>query len=295
MPQRTNPFQQLTASILATVHAPDYIVEESVLEINNKTGLPREIDIKITEKANPKNKILVECRDHKRKQDVIWIDGLAGKARSLGFKKVIAVSSSGFYNTAIKEAASRGIKTLQLKEAEEIEWKKWLFSISEFGLNIDFEPTVKNIQFITPNTIGKLSIKGIPPKDLFFVNLNTKTKISLLDYIQGMVKDPKIVNYVRENNTDNAISHYDYEIPCDPGIGLGLPGDKFVPIIKMIFSLDSVRRSEKVMLNHILIDGKRILTGNPRITGSNSRLVLEERPGQLVVIIEQRKMIQGHK
>lgn len=289
MPQRTNPFQQLTASILATVHSPEYIIEESVLEVTKKTGLPREIDIKITEKVNPKNKILVECRDHKRKQDVSWIDGLDGKAHSLGFKKIVAVSSSGFYKTAIKEAASRGIETLHLKGAEKIEWERWLFGIPEFGLNIDFEPTIKDIQFITTSTIEDMSIKGISLTDLFFVNLNTKMKISLVDYIQGMVKDPKIVNYVRENNADNAITHYNYEIPCDPGIGLGLPSNKFVPLAKVVFSLDSVRRSEKIPLKHFLIGEKRILAGTPEVTGNNSRLVLEERPGQLVVMIEQRK------
>ncbi len=295
MPHRTNPFQQLTASILATVHAPDYIVEESVLEVNKKTGLPREIDIRITEKVNPNNKILVECRDHKRKQDVIWIDGLDGKARSLGFKKVIAVSGSGFYKTAVKEAASREIETLYLKEAEEIEWKKWLFALNEFGLEIDYEPVVKKVNFVFPNGFELPSFENLKPDQILIVNPLLKGKILLKDALSQIIKDPKTIDYVRSQNVPNSIGYYDYTHTFDKGWGMVDKDGAFVPLLRLIVSLDSKRLSEKVKLSHMLVGGKRILTGNPKITGPNSRLVLEERPGQLLVMIEQRKIIQGSK
>ncbi len=295
MPRRTNPFQQLTASILATVHAPDYIVEESVLEVNKKTGLPREIDIKITEKANSNNKILVECRDHKRKQDVIWIDILDGKARSLGFKKVIAVSSSGFYKTAVKEAASRGIETLHLKEAEEIEWKKWLFALNEFGLEIDYEPVVKKVNFVFPNGFQHPSFGDLEADQILMVNPLLKGKILLKDALSQIIKDPKTINYIRPNNAPNSIGQYDYTYVFDKGWGIINKDGKFVPLLKLIVSLESKRLSEKVKLSHILVDGKRILTGSPKITGPNSRLVLEEKPGQLLMMTEQRTIVQNPK
>lgn len=288
MPKRTNPFQQLTTSIFATVYAPHYLVEESVIEINKKTGIPREIDVRITDKANPDNKILIECRDHQRKQNVTWVDAVDGKARSLGFKKVILISRSGFSKSAEKEANSRGIQTMHLKEAEDFDWKRWLFAIKEFGVNIDFEPVVKRVTFYTQNK-NDLSLEGTPPKGIFFVDLKNKKKISLKDYILGLRKDPKIVNYVRSNNTDEAISHYDYEIPCDEWIGLFLPRiNKVIPLQKVLFSFDSVRRSYSIPLTHIRLGDKKILTGTANILGNNSRVVLEERKGQVVVMIEQR-------
>lgn len=295
MPHRTNPFQQLTASILATIHAPDYIVEESVLEINKKTGLPREIDIRITERANLNNKTIVECRDHKRKQDVIWIDSLDGKARSLGIKKIIAVSSSGFYKTAAREAFSRGIKTLHLKEAEEIEWKKWLFALSEFGLEVDYEPVVKKVDCVFPSGFEHPSFKDLKPDQILIVNPLLKGKILLKDALFQIIKDPKVVDYIRFNNIANSIGHYDYTHTFDNGWGIVNQEGNFIPLLKLIVSLDSKRLAEKVKLTHILVGGKRILTGNPKITGSNSRLVLEEKPGQLSVMIEQKTMIQGPK
>lgn len=285
MPKRTNPFQNLSASIMAVLHAPDYSVEESVLVVNPKTGLPREIDIVITEINNPSNKIMVECRDWKRKQDVIWIDQLDGKARSLGIKRVIAVSSSGFHKTTLKEAESRGIEIMRLADAEAKDVKTWLFNIKEFGLNIDFQPVIKRVNLISPAGIQTPNLSGVNLSDIFLVNLNDKNRISLSDYVRGLVNDQEIVEYVRCNNTDEAISHYDYTIPCDKGVGYSIDGKSFIPLVSIVFSIDSVRRSYKVPLKHIRTGKHKVLVGD---VDKQTKLVLEEREGQLVVMVETR-------
>lgn len=285
MPKRTNPFQNLSASIMAVVHAPDYLVEESVLEVNPVTGLPREIDILITEQKNPINKIMVECRDWRRKQDVIWIDQLDGKARSLGLKRVIAVSSSEFHDTTLREAKSRGIETMHLAEAEEADVKNWLFKIKEFGLNIDFEPVVKKVNLMNPNGIKAPDLSGINPAEIFLLNLNEKKKISLADYLKGLVKDPKIIEHVRTHNTDEAITHYDYTVPCDRGVGYSVDTKTFIPLISINVSIDSTRRTYKVPMKHMKAGSHKILVGD---VDKQSRLVLEEKEGQLVVMIESR-------
>ena len=79
---------------MAVFYEPEFEVVESVIKVNQRTGAIRELDILITNRQDTNLKILVECRDHKRKQDVQWIDQLDGKARSLGFEKVIAISST---------------------------------------------------------------------------------------------------------------------------------------------------------------------------------------------------------
>jgi len=273
---------------MATLHAPDYVVEESVLEVNKKTGLPREIDIRVTNKKKPQERFLIECRDHKRRQDVTWIDSLDGKSRSLGFNKVVAVSSSGFYKTAEKEAKSRGIETMHLREAEENDWKNWLFKIKEFGINIDFGPVVKKINLVSPESIKPPSLEGMNIKGIFLVNSKLKQKISLEDYVKGLIKDPKIINYIREKNEDEAVTHYDYGIPCDKGVGYVLPGGIFVPLLKIVFSLDSVRRSYKVPMRHVRAGENKILVGENVILGNESRVILEEKKGLLKVMIESK-------
>lgn len=270
---------------MAVLHAPDYSVRESVLEINPRTDLPREIDILITEVKNPANKTMVECRDWKRKQDVIWIDQLDGKAKSLDIKRVIAISSSGFHETTLKEAESRGIETIHLADADETDVKNWLFKIKEFGLNVDFEPVIRKINLVSPNGFKAPNLSTIKPSDIFLLNLTEKKKISLSDYLKGLVTDPKIIEYVRANNADEAITHYDYTIPCDKGVGYSVDSKTFIPLISIIFSIDSGRRAYKVPMRHMKAGEHKILIGD--VDGRN-RLVLEEKEGQLMVMIESR-------
>ena len=52
---------------------------------------------------------LVECRRHKSRQDVQWIEELIGRRTSLDAHAVIGVSSSGFTAGALAKASKHGI------------------------------------------------------------------------------------------------------------------------------------------------------------------------------------------
>jgi hypothetical protein len=65
----------------------------------------RQIDISIRKDGKL---IFVECRDHKSRQDVQWIEELIGRRTSLGADSLIAVSSSGFTAGALKKASRLG-------------------------------------------------------------------------------------------------------------------------------------------------------------------------------------------
>jgi hypothetical protein len=83
---------------------------------------PRQIDITIKREGKL---TLVECRIHKEKQDVTWIEELIGRRASLNADAVIAVSASGFTDGAIKKAKAFGIilrDLLTLTKEEIAEW-----------------------------------------------------------------------------------------------------------------------------------------------------------------------------
>ena len=82
----------------------------------------RQIDISIRKEWKL---ILVECRDHKSRQDVQWIEELIGRRTSLGADSIIAVSSSGFTAGALKKANRYGIIPRDLRELTEREIKSW--------------------------------------------------------------------------------------------------------------------------------------------------------------------------
>lgn len=79
----------------------------------------RQIDIAIERNGTI---IHVECRIHKAPQDVTWIEELIGRRCSLRVDAMIAVSSSGFTEGAIKKAAHFNIhiRTLQTLTDDEI-------------------------------------------------------------------------------------------------------------------------------------------------------------------------------
>ena len=83
---------------------------------------PRQIDITIRREGAL---TIVECRLHKNRQGVKWIEELIGRRSSLRAAAAIAVSASGFTRGAIRKAKSFGIFLRDLKELtdQEIETK----------------------------------------------------------------------------------------------------------------------------------------------------------------------------
>jgi hypothetical protein len=77
---------------------------------------PRQIDVTIKRDGAL---TLVECRQHKSKQNVKWIEELMGRRISLGAQGVIAVSSSGFTAGAVNKAKKQGIILRDLQQLTE--------------------------------------------------------------------------------------------------------------------------------------------------------------------------------
>lgn len=86
---------------------------------------PRQIDITIRRE----NKLtLIECRIHKEKQDVKWIEELIGRRVSLNADAVIAVSASGYTKGAVLKAKKFGIILRDMISLSEKEISVWGYS-----------------------------------------------------------------------------------------------------------------------------------------------------------------------
>jgi hypothetical protein len=80
------------------------------------TGRLREVDASIRMKNNKDIIVTIECRRHRCKQDVTWIEQLAAKKHAIGAIRTIAVSSSGFTKGAVEMAHHHGIDLRILSE-----------------------------------------------------------------------------------------------------------------------------------------------------------------------------------
>jgi hypothetical protein len=83
---------------------------------------PRQIDITIKRDGKL---TLVECRHHRSRQNVKWIEEMMGRRVSLKAHSAIAVSSSGFTPGALSKAKKHGVVARDLLELTEREIRGW--------------------------------------------------------------------------------------------------------------------------------------------------------------------------
>jgi hypothetical protein len=146
--------------------------EAGIVEWNERIPDPdnpaqhRQIDVTIR-KGNIFN--IIECRLHRSKQDVKWIEELIGRRLSLNADAVIAVSSSGFTKGAIKKANMHGIilkDLISLTDTDILNWSKGInlqllfYRYSKFRIELAFDDEdlngidINNLQNDLQNHIG---------------------------------------------------------------------------------------------------------------------------------------------
>lgn len=288
MPRRTNPFQNLSAAIMTVFYEPEYTVEESVLERRPRTGVVRELDILVTSRSNPKDRMLVECRAHQRPQDILWIDTLDGKARSLGFQKVVAVSASGFTKRALIEASDRGIDTLHLRQAEQADWRNWKMSITKLGVSLE-GPVLRSVVFgVDPTWSGTLP-DSVNLSQVILVDTRDDTKIPLLQWVAGLLNDPEQAAELQALARKGNLNDLRKTHPCARGMGFVMQDreKEFIPLVELTVSVDYVFSHDSIPLEHLDVGGQRILTGESQVRGVPTRIILHEKDEVLRVLVEQ--------
>lgn len=119
----SDKFEHQIRRIHQLIEQPDSVItwNDRIPDPDNPKQ-PRQIDITIRRD----NKLtLVECRIHKEKQDVKWIEELIGRRASLKGDAVIAVSASGFTEGAILKAKKFGIILRDVVSLTEEEISAW--------------------------------------------------------------------------------------------------------------------------------------------------------------------------
>ncbi len=116
-------FERQIQRIHELIEQPGSVItwDDHIPDPDNPSQL-RQIDITI---RREEQLTLVECRVHKKPQDVKWIEELIGKRISLRADAVLAVSYEGFTKGAIAKARSHGIILRDFKSLTEEEIRQW--------------------------------------------------------------------------------------------------------------------------------------------------------------------------
>ena len=116
MPRRSNEFQRLIFLVKQQVAAHCTVIESKML-LDRLSNSLREVDICIERSvADHLVTVCIECRDHKRKADVKWVEEMKTKHERLPTNALVLVSRSGFTREAQRVAAIYNIETLRFDE-----------------------------------------------------------------------------------------------------------------------------------------------------------------------------------
>lgn len=122
MPARSTLTQRVVFQIQRQL-APEAIVQESAFLADRFTGQRREVDVVLRSRVGSHEVIVaVECREHRRKADVEWVEQMAMKHSSLPTSKLVLVSLTGFTRLASVKAASFGIDAYSFAQTGKMDW-----------------------------------------------------------------------------------------------------------------------------------------------------------------------------
>ena len=124
MPKRSNTFQRLALLVHERL-GEGWKVDESHMFTDLVTREQREVDI-VAETIVGTYPIFlsIECRDHSRPADVLWIEGVAKKHEHLPTSKLVLWSRSGFTKAAALKASALKIEAISQAEAVQTDWAR---------------------------------------------------------------------------------------------------------------------------------------------------------------------------
>lgn len=124
MPKRSNTFQRLALLVHERL-GDGWKLEESHMFTDLVTGEKREVDIVAQATVGTYPIFLsIECRDHSRPADVLWIEGVAKKHEHLPTSKLVLWSRSGFTRAAALKAQALKIEAISQAEAAQADWAR---------------------------------------------------------------------------------------------------------------------------------------------------------------------------
>ncbi len=201
----------------------------------------RQIDISVR-KDNFLN--IIECRLHKEKQDVKWIEELIGRRQSLNANNILGVSSSGFTSGAIKKASRYGIKLYDLKELSEEDIKSWarhiklsifFYKYEGFAVNLFFdindleEINLENLKNDFQNYYGLRTIFSTPNEFIDSKNLMApENRANSVDFIvRFKIEDFYLSSKkVQEIEVSGKASIEEIELYVPETLGYGAPTEE---------------------------------------------------------------------
>jgi hypothetical protein len=281
MPQRTNLFQRLAASVHSHL-SKGWNVKESVMLLDSLTGELREVDVVARATvATYDIYISIECRDHARPADVTWIESMAKKHESLPTSKLVLWSRSGFTKAAILKAKALKIDTISQAEAINTDWAKLARDIVGGYVN-----------FVTPTFITPVIDVMLPDKRLFRIedatlaswdNAAGENVGSMQALVTHTQHRPDLATVFLDHAPIGSGSFHIEVIPDQPWFTITVDGQR-ASIQRILIGISTVMEQAPLDSASANIDGHVMTLASAKLTsGRLDSFIIENPDGSSVV------------
>lgn len=187
------------------VRMPESIIKSPDYVLDKDTNTRREVDIGIRHQTEQGEIfIAIECRDRKNIEDIIWIEQLIQKKKSISADILVAVTSSKYTKSAEVKAYKNGILLRALKKFSgkdiEILLEATYIEINSIGAEIvlsSFDLLVTNI-----NTLEEYDRNF---ENCFYIIGNLREKINFKEFLSTLVS-PNTLLSLKSKIQNNASS-----------------------------------------------------------------------------------------
>jgi hypothetical protein len=214
MPKRSNSFQRLV-KLLHERLDNNWKVTESKMFKDSDTGEDREVDVVLeSTEAGYEIVISIECRDHKRKADVTWVESMAKRHESLPTSKLALWSASGFSKSAIKKAKKWNIATVSGEHIEFLPWAKIANQLKGGSVKLLNTEFAFFIDVKTPQGTNNRLEKEI---DYLFKETKSEKYFKISELKDIVANDPRIASMLLDHATEGESDfwiQYTHPVEC---------------------------------------------------------------------------------
>lgn len=274
MPKRSNTFQRLTALIHENL-GQGWTVEESHMFTDLITGEQREVDIVAQTMVGGYPIFLsIECRDHARPADVLWIEGIAKKHEHLPTSKLALWSRSGFTKAAIKKARALKIEAISQADVSFADWAR-----------LARELIGGHVRHVTPSYKAFIDVHTIigEPRRLEQVEnaawySNKGEKIGTIQALIQFIANNQTTRTVVLNNTSVGTGDFYVELePPDPWF-TDLPEGGQAQILRIGISIETIAEKAPLDTASALSEGNVLTLASASVTAGTLEVLINESP-----------------
>lgn len=274
MPRRSNPFQRL-ATLVHERLGKDWKVEESHLFRDLVTGEWREVDIvaQCTIAIYPIF-LSIECRDHARPADVVWIEAMAKKHEHLPTSKLVLWSRSGFTKSALRKAGFLKIVAVSQVDAVRTEWAHLARKLMD-----------SQLQYVTPKYTPFIDV-SLPTSELRRLDdvanaawYNSEgAQIGTVSALIQLVASSHVTREIVLDNT--TVGKGDFYVELKPQVPwfTDLPDGGRVPVRRIGIGIETVTEKVSVKTASALSEGKVLTLASSSLASGTLEVLVCESP-----------------